>query len=154
MAEQFLDIAHAGAAGQQMRGEAVAQGVGGRRLGQAQGAAQLAQLALDDARIETPAARPDEQRAIGFEVIGAIGDVFVDGGADHGEQRRHALPAALAGDRQGGVGAGLAGRYIPEIESQGLADAQAHAVEQHDQRGVALGRPGRIGESADRRDRR
>src|SRR5260370_18912566 len=98
MAQQLLDRAQIAAAGEQMRGEAVAQRVRRGALGQADIGAQFLQPRLHDARMERTAARTDEQRILRRQAIGTRRDVSGDRLGHDGDNRDVALLVALAGD--------------------------------------------------------
>ena len=89
--------------------------------------AQLAHLALDDRRLQRPAARAAKQQALRIEMVGAEPPVFGDGLVGDGKHRHQPRLAALAGDADDGVA--LAGK-IAGGEPERLGDAQAGAVEQ------------------------
>ena len=78
VAEQFLDGAQIAAARQQMRRERMPKRMGRRRVRQAKRAAQPFHDKLHDARRQGSAARADEQRAVGRQVVGAQRDVVGD----------------------------------------------------------------------------
>ena len=101
VAEQFLDRAQIAAAAEQMRRETVAQRVRRRGVRQAQHAAQSLHLALHQARVERPTARPDKERAGLFEWIRAGGEIVVDRVAHRRQHRHMSLFLSLAGDDQG-----------------------------------------------------
>ena len=71
MAQKFLDAAQVAALGEEMRREGMAQGVRRGAVGQAQGAAQLLDRELDDARRKRAAARADEERSLRRNRVGA-----------------------------------------------------------------------------------
>ena len=99
MAEQILDGAQVSAARQEMGGEGVAQRVRGRAVGQAERAAHNLHRQLHDARGQPPAFGADEQRAVGFQGIGAEREIVLDRLAHGRDDRRDARLLALADDR-------------------------------------------------------
>ena len=62
MAEHFLHASQVGAAIEEVGREAMAQGVRGRGVGEAEKAAQRGHLALHQARVERAAARAEASR--------------------------------------------------------------------------------------------
>ncbi len=100
MAEQFLQAAQVGAAGQQMRRKAVAQRVRRRAFGEAQARARALHRAADDRRRQWPSPLSAEQRRVGGEVVGAQSDIGMDALAYRGQQRHDPRLAALAGNAQ------------------------------------------------------
>ena len=78
VAEEFLDAAQIAPGFEQVGGEAVAQRVRCRALGQAEHPAQHAHLALYNAGVEALAARADEQRVLRREAVGTNLKISVD----------------------------------------------------------------------------
>src|SRR5947209_557623 len=76
MAEQFLDRAQVAAAGEKMGRERMPQCMRRRAIGQSQGAAQPFHGELDDAGLERTAARADEDRPFGRQVMRAHRDII------------------------------------------------------------------------------
>ena len=91
---------------------------------------------LHHALAERAALGAPEQRLLAGERVRAELRVIGHGRADDGEQRHHALLAALAGDGQR-----LAQRQIGGDERERLGDAQAGAVHQQQHRPVARADP-------------
>ena len=137
VAEQFLDRAQIAAAAQEMRRETVPQRVRGRGLGEAEHAAQGLHLALHEARAKGAAARADKERPVLGQRIGAGGEIVGDRLVDRRQHRDVALLAALAGDHER-----FAARRFAARQAQRLGDAQPAAVEQRQDRDVALLLPG------------
>ena len=115
-----------------MRGEAVAQGVGRRALGKAQCAAQALHLAPDDAVREPATAHPPEQRGRARKIVGAEPDIVGHRLPYRRDEGHGARLVALARDVER-----LAEREVGPLEREGLAYAQARAVEQREHGRVA-----------------
>ncbi len=71
--------------------------------------------------------------------IGAGGDIGLKRLPHHGQHGNHPLLAALAGDHQ------RLARHVAAVQAQRLVDSQAAAIQQGEQRPVALADPGLIG---------
>ena len=138
MAEQFLDRAQVAAGAEQVRRKAVAQRMRRRGRRQAEITAQCLHLPLHQARMQRPAARADKQRLVRGEPIRTHGEIVGDRLAHRRQHRQLAGLAALAGDRQR-----LAGRRLGAAEPQRLRQAQTAAIDQRQERRVALALPPR-----------
>ena len=122
-----------GAAGQEMRGEGMTQGMRGGVGAQALEAAEIAHGALGHRRVQTLAADADEEGGVGGGVgvqAKPGGEGFANGGQDGDE----ALLRALAQDTQG---AGLGLGSVAHRETQGFRNAQPTAIEKREKSGVA-----------------
>jgi hypothetical protein len=75
VSQQFLDGAQIAAGIEEVRGEAVAQRVRGRRLRQAEPGPEHGELTLHKAGIEWASPGADEQRAVGRELVRARGEI-------------------------------------------------------------------------------
>ena len=90
------------------------------------------------AAFSRPPRIPDEQRAIAGQGIGAGGDIGFKRLPHHGQHGDHPLLAALAGDHK------RLARHVAAVQAQRFVDSQAAAVQQREQRAVALADPGLI----------
>ena len=97
----------AGAAGQQMRCEAMTHRMWCRCLGQTQEPAQLLHLTLDRPCAERPASRTADQGFVGCQRVRAGGNIGFDCLAHDRQNRHHALLAALTEDADRIAGWGL-----------------------------------------------
>ena len=105
VAKQFLYFAQITAIAEQMRCKAVAQGVRGGGIRQAEGAAQALHDQLDDARRQALALFAKEQRVIALNAIGAKAEIVINGVNGHRQHGHNALLAAFADDAQNVFGA-------------------------------------------------
>ena len=100
VAEELLDGAEVAAGLEEVGGERVAEGVGGRGRGQAELHPRRRDDLLDVARVERAAAGAAEERGGGVGREGREGAVVLDGGAGDGQDGDEALAAALAADAE------------------------------------------------------
>ena len=108
-------------------------------VGQAERAAHPRHRELHDARRQRAAFRADEQRAGGFEGIGAERQIVLDRRAHRGNDRRRAGLPSLADDRDG---VRFADGRVGAPDRKRFRDAQARAVAERQHRGVARQDPG------------
>src|SRR6185437_9164750 len=85
---------------------------------------------------------PDEKRSLRRQLMRTGGEIIADRFHDHGQDRHEPRLAAFAGD---GDRAGLC-RSRAARKAERFADAQAAAIEQHQNREVALALPGPRGD--------
>jgi hypothetical protein len=109
---------------------------------EAEARAQLRHLSLHLASAQGLAAQPDEKRSLRRQLMRTGGEVIADRFHDHGQDRHEPRLAAFAGD---GDRAGLC-RSRAARKAERFADAQAAAIEQHQNREVALALPGPRGD--------
>ena len=134
VAQQFLNGAQIGAVGEQMRREGVAQAVRMQR----RVARNHARVELDDfarAAVGQPRAAVIHQQRALARLGGALRQIFFERRRRFLSIRHLALLAALAAH----ANPALAQIEVVEIEPHQFADAQAAAVQQLEQRDVALG---------------
>ena len=143
MAQQFLDRAQVGAAGEEVGGEGVAQGVGGGVFGQSVQAAEVAQDFLGDGGVEAVAAGAGKESG----AAGVDGHERAQGGHDGGEHGDEALFVAFAEDAQCWRSAGFGD--VAHVQRQGFGDAQAAAVEESEEGFVARLDVGHVAHDAD-----
>ncbi len=136
MAQQFLHAAQVPAPGKQMGGEGMAQGVGRGFFRQAQRAPQALHqaLGLAGAHRFAPAGKKQRRSRRAGERDCRI--VIRNRIAQQRQHRHAALLAALSQDRER-----LAQRHVAPFQRQRLGDAQARAIQQRQQGGVAAADP-------------
>ncbi len=136
MAQQFLHAAQVAAALQDVGGKGMAQGMGRGLVGQAQAAAQALHQALRLARAHRQAPPRQEQRRRRRTAERNLRRILVQRRGDQGQHRQAAFLGALADHRQG-----FAQGHVAALQAQGFGNAQARAIEQGQQGGVARAHP-------------
>ena len=145
MTEQFLNRTQIRAARQQVCRERMPQRVRRRVLRHTVEATVCAQRPLRDARIEPGAASADKQRRIRL-AMRMIAEPVGDGGAHDRKYRHDALLRTFAAYAESART--VERRRVRHAERQRFGDAQAAAIQKTEQRGVAGGDGGLVGQFA------
>jgi len=140
MAQQFLQAAQVGAAGEQVRRETVSQRVRRRAFGKPERAPRRTDACADHAGLERRAARTEEQRRILRDRPRTGVGIARHRTRHRGQDRNDARLVPLAGDAQR-----IAERQHGAGQRQRLADAQPRAIEHQQQRKIARADPGLAG---------
>jgi len=126
-ADLRVDAAEIAAARQQVRGEAMPQGMRRCSLRQSQALSQSMNPVLNQTRSQPFATPPDEQRAVVRKLLRTVSQVVIDRVRDHGQNWDNPFLATLPSYPKG---RSCNARGVPTIERQRLGHPQAAPVQQ------------------------